>query len=243
MLGYRRSPWVLLLSGTFVLLGVGGAKSFLSLFVPSITSRSVSQSAQESGWIAGAAERQRINDWFLSQFHLLGQTGMEPGSAGFHLLRPGVDHLWDSMYTVWQSGGWAWWPVETRHFIPYSRGELPEAAAAVSFRRPFRGAAADYSVVQSTTGLFQVEAAFDMNVLGAVHGPTSGAGAYTDWFQVVHPSGGPATRMQAVVVADNKADYPFSITDLLTGLAENPVVIAKDLDLVSANALVYKLEH
>jgi hypothetical protein len=128
-------------------------------------------------------------------------------------------------------------------FIPYYAGSIPVPVVQVSFERPFPNQAASYSMVPTGPGRFQIEATFDLAVLAASHGPTYIGSQRQDWFQSLHPSGGPATEMRAVVVTDNTALLPFSVSDILARVTDNRVILARNLDRSFADSILDELQR
>lgn len=206
------------------------------------------QDSQGGGgaFAAGQPERSRFAEWYSERRSELMMAGMEPGTCGFHLLRPQEDSLWYGTYTVYTSGGRAWWPGAKAIYVAnYSLDLIAEEYPNVSFQKPFSGGIVDFTVVAQGTGQFRIDAHFDaraIQVLEAILGTVNSTTDYVDWFLIERSAGELPTDMRAVIVAENKAYLPISLLDIVTGVAGPTVTIAKDLGEAEALDLVVKLE-
>jgi hypothetical protein len=230
-----------------------GSATLYSLFTGSVRGTEVVRHAvqdQQGGagsFAAATPQRLRYAEWYLERYTDLMLNGMEPGTGGFHLLRPQEDSLWtEPGYTVDSSGGRAWWPGTTAKYqVRYSLDVIAERAPHVSFQKPIAGSIIQFSVVAQSDDLFRVDAHFDsraVQVLEALIGTINSTVPYVDWFGITRQAGEAPTDMRAVVVADNEVYLPCSMLGVATGTAGPTVTVASDMDEAEALDLVVKLE-
>ncbi len=187
--------------------------------------------------------------WKSLETDRLAKHGMEPGSSGFHLLRPPSDpklidpfmhsfpdssliydfHEVDRAYvdvSYLQIGGLEY------QGTPVSMNRIFENSTVGTARLHHDPATSSYSVV--------VEFTEDgLAILANLLGTSAGGPDQFDWYGLPHPDGQAPTEMKAVLVKANKAYLPISITNIVAqGLVNTPIIIANNLDGDTATKIV-----
>lgn len=179
--------------------------------------------------------------------------GMEMGSAGFHLCRPGgTEHDVSAL-----SASPMYAPRHAFHTVtaPYSQG-YPEGSADLSL--PSMGYATvavgrlfDNSLLAQAfavneqvgsltdSSVYVVFDAAGVSRLAGLIGVASYSGPYQDWYYTHKGAGEMPTPMYATLVADDAAAIPLSITEIVNQQVVGvPIQIASGLNPVEAANLV-----
>lgn len=171
------------------------------------------------------------------------QNGLEPGTAGFHLYRPwGVwpGDLMDDQFT----GSPDWHFVKT--ITPFTQAfQNPRLDVIpmipVSLEKPFSNAFATLAKHPLGNSEWEVRATFGTRALDVIrlsHGTSSSVTAYTDWYNIRHPNGGPSTEMTAVLVYRGVALLPFSVTSMISETTEQTVTVSEGHTEAEADAII-----
>lgn len=178
------------------------------------------------------------------------QHGIAGGGVAFHLLRPHSDPALREGFASDSMFGSMWYdfceaeprlPI-TYHFPPNSPVLPPTVHVGVGSLFSNRLIQDAYAVSDGQT--YSVEVVFIPGADGVLSDLVDSHPGYShlDWFGVALPAGGGGTEMQAVLISDNFAYMPFSVTDLLGQFPNpGPVVVAEQLDQAEADLLVSRL--
>jgi len=207
----------------------------------------------DSAFKAAMDERVTHAAWLTQQYNLLGVRGKEARTAGFSLLRPGADITLrrpDIFSTVLTSPHFDFWEVSRKYpdvytVVPWGTGTVERLPIEVSVTRLFDNSLVSTAVaVDQGGGLYRVDITFgapSIARLGALLG-ISGSNNYIDWYGLSKNGGEAPTEMKAVLVSDNVAFLPISITDIVNqNLVNQPIVVARDLSSVEAAKIVQYL--
>lgn len=173
----------------------------------------------------------------------IGAAGLEPASAGFHILRPKLSEM---QYYVDSSTSLAGGPIRfTPVNVIYPNEYLDPVGFAhgtvfASEERAFPNGAATLRA-QQVGGTWSVIATFSqrgLNFLEQRHGAISSPQNFHDWFGSYIVPGETATEMRATLAVRGTALLPISITTLIQSSGSVDVTVADELTRQDAEAIV-----
>jgi hypothetical protein len=177
-------------------------------------------------------------------------NGVAAGDAEFHLLRPGTDPAFREgrFSNAPHSSGWHdFWSITPRYqagyTFPDSAGLFPSTVqVGIGDLFSSRWVASATAVLDG--GTYRVDLEFGQSAVQHFATLIDSEDDYSqlDWFGLKPAPGGGDTEMKAVVVADNIAYRPFSVTSIVQGnLYDTPITVADELTQAEADLLVDRL--
>lgn len=158
-------------------------------------------------------------------------NGMEADQAGFHLLRPVSDPLWQ-FGRLQPHYDHRWWDtrvryrdVEVQRLLPVAEfpGFIEPVSAVVSQGRTFSNALGNAWAVADSWGGCKVMFTLPPEGVAAMQHvlrPTTTfpkSGEFADWYRTTLRDGAPSTPMLVAVVSDNVAYLPVVVQDVIAG--------------------------
>lgn len=219
----------------------------------------LSSSTDEAAFLATQAQRELWMEQVREARVQAALQGIEPGLAGFHLIRPSDDPLsgpefgdlgctgnvycWDYPHMRYPTLEYnrLKWPGTTTSIVP-----TPPVFCELSLDRLFSNKLATLSIESDGESLKRVVATFLPRSIAALtfmlepkH--ISSPGLVIDWFGISRMPQHEHTEMRTVLVSDNLAYLPFVVQDLLAqGPGPTSIVIANGLSEQEATGLVTK---
>lgn len=195
-------------------------------------------------------DQQRNAAWRANLISIYGVHGVALNSAEFHLLRPHTDERLREMMTndsPLDSDWFSWWPVAPRYELSYHYGPampmLPSDVHVGLGELFSKRVLSDAIAWPDGQGAFRVEVTFSQQGVAYLTQLLASRPGFSnlDWFGAV-PLQGQPTVMEAVVVANNLAYKPFSVTNVVSQqLWGVPIVVADDLSQSEADFLAAAL--
>lgn len=195
------------------------------------------QFAQNSQQVFSAAKARQ------SAFSTLVKSGMEPNSAGIHIVQPPTfaTALSSSVFGTKRSD-WEWFTITSGYpdttWAPPGQPHLSSILVSTDRLIPNLGVVLSKFQSGSTWGIEGSFSQRSIDLLVGVHGPLQSLNSFKDWAGVLHPNGGFASEMQAALVTNGTSLLPFSVTDLIQLSGPQVVVFADGLTEIEVDQII-----
>lgn len=199
---------------------------------------------------AGLGDMDEIEAQFIELF----KFGMEPNSAGFHLVVPGeitrsdsnASLYWPSLWDYAWGTSWAFWIIESNPahaFYPLHDPRNATHEAALSYRRVLGNHLFAFSLMPGSGGLYSIQATMTEDVadqiLGYLGTPLeSYSDYYKDWFGRAFPVNSAQRTSFVVSLVSNDTAYRPNDIGALISSSQLSFIVADGLDLETAQLLI-----